>query len=233
MLSNQLSLPLFNTVEKNFASFYPASNKDVVNALQNMCADNPHYQQIYLWGESQSGKSHLLQATFIECELNRLNAIYLPLSAIINNHPDALQYLEQYDLICIDDIHLLRGKLNWQKQLFHLFNRAVEHNSRLLFAADYSPLQLDLELKDLNSRLNLSLVFALKSLSDEDKVRTLQLYAAQIGLCLSDEVGTFILTHHSRNMIYLTKLIDKLNHLSLQKQRRLTIPLVKKAINLV
>jgi len=229
----QLALQLFNAFEQNFANFYPEQNEQVITCLRKLCAPNPLHNQIYIWGTNQSGCSHLLQATCIECANHKLSTIYLPLQQIINFDPTLLQNLEQYDLICIDDLHLLGEQNLWQEELFHLFNRAVSNNSRLLFAANCNVRNLNLQLADLTSRLNLSLVFQIKSLSDTNKIKALQLHAKQLGLQLNDEIGQFIIRHYSRNMTHLVKLLIKLDKISLQEQRKLTIPLVKKAINYV
>ena len=76
-------------------------------------------------------------------------------------------------------------------------------------------------------RLTLALVFQLQSLSDEDKLRALQLRASRRGLQLSDEVGRFILTRGTRSMSALFELLERLDQASLQAQRKLTIPFLK------
>jgi len=230
MPTTQLALQLFNDFEQNFANFYRANNEHIIDCLQSLYLANPLTNQVYIWGNSQSGCSHLLQATCIECSNHKLSTIYLPLHQIINYDPTLLQNLEQYDLICIDDLHLLHNKPLWQEQIFHLFNRATENNSRLLFAASCNVRGLNLQLDDLTSRLSLSLVFQIAPLSDEGKISALQLHASKLGLQLTDEVGQFILRHYSRNMTEIVKLLTKLNRISLQEQRKLTIPLVKRII---
>ncbi|MOA50116.1 DnaA regulatory inactivator Hda [compost metagenome] len=84
-----------------------------------------------------------------------------------------------------------------------------------------------MKLPDLKSRLTLALVFQLHALSDEDKLRALQLRASRRGLHLTDEVGRFILTRGPRSMNLLFDLLDILDQASLQAQRKLTIPFLK------
>ena len=80
------------------------------------------------------------------------------------------------------------------------------------------------------SRLSLALVFQLQQLSDEDKLRALQLRASRRGLNLPDDVGRFILTRGARSMSALFDLLDRLDQASLQAQRKLTIPFLKEIL---
>ena len=75
-----------------------------------------------------------------------------------------------------------------------------------------------------------ALVFQLHALSDEDKLRALQLRASRRGLQMSDEVGRFILTRGERSMSALFELLERLDQASLQAQRKLTIPFLKETL---
>ena len=71
-----------------------------------------------------------------------------------------------------------------------------------------------------------------QSLSDEDKVTALSLRAKQRGFGLSDEVAGYLLKHCPRDMKNLFTILDRLDDASLQAQRRLTIPFIKKCLEL-
>ncbi len=76
----------------------------------------------------------------------------------------------------------------------------------------------------------MALIFQLHGLSDEDKLRALQLRASRRGLHLTDEVGRFILNRGSRSMNSLFDLLEQLDRASLQAQRKLTIPFLKETL---
>lgn len=151
-------------------------------------------------------------------------AVYLPLAQLLDRGVEVLDYLAQYELVCIDDLHVIAGKADWEEAMFHLFNRLRDSGRRLLLAASASPRELPIKLPDLKSRLTLALVFQMRGLSDEDKLRALQLRASRRGLHLTDEVGHFILTRGARSMSALFDLLERLDQASLQAQRKLTIP---------
>jgi DnaA regulatory inactivator Hda len=126
--------------------------------------------------------------------------VYLPLAEVVEHGTALLDNLEQCELVCLDDLDAVAGNREWEEALFHLFNRLRDSGRRLLLAAATSPRELPMKLPDLHSRLTLALVFQLQSLSDEDKLRALQLRASRRGLHLSDEVGRFILTRGERSI---------------------------------
>lgn len=136
---------------------------------------------IYLWGQPGVGRSHLLQAACLRVEERGELAVYLPLAEVAEYGPALLDNLEQSELVCLDDLDAVAGDATWEEALFHLFNRLRDAGRRLLLAADASPRELAIKLPDLQSRLSLALVFQLQQLSDEDKLRALQLRASRRG----------------------------------------------------
>ncbi|MCV6537087.1 DnaA regulatory inactivator Hda, partial [Pseudomonas aeruginosa] len=153
-----------------------------------------------------------------------------PMADLVQYGPEIFDDLEQCELVCIDDLDVLVGKREWEEGLFHLFNRLRDTGRRLLLAASKSPRELQVKLPDLKSRLTMALIFQLHGLSDEDKLRALQLRASRRGLHLTDEVGRFILNRGSRSMNSLFDLLEQLDRASLQAQRKLTIPFLKETL---
>jgi DnaA family protein len=51
-----------------------------------------------------------------------------------------------------------------------------------------------------------------------------------LGIELSDEVISYLMTHHARNLSEQIDILQRLDGLSLSQQRRVTIPLVKQAL---
>ena len=184
---------------------------------------------LYL-GSAGVGRSHLLQAACLRAEQQGEQAVYLPLAELVEYGPELLDDLEQCALVCLDDLEAVLGRSAWEEALFHLFNRLRDSGRRLLIAASASPRELPIKLADLKSRLTLALIFQMRPLSDEDKLRALQLRASRRGLHLTDEVGHFILTRGTRSMSALFDLLEQLDQASLQAQRKLTIPFLKETL---
>lgn len=228
----QLPLGVRLRDDATFANYYPGANAAALGYVERLCQADAGWGDslIYLWGGAGVGRSHLLQAACLRAEQQGEQAVYLPLAELVEYGPELLDDLEQCALVCLDDLEAVLGRSAWEEALFHLFNRLRDAGKRLLLAACAAPRELPVALPDLQSRLSLALVFQLRELAEEDKLRALQLRASRRGLQLSDEVGRFILTRGARSMSALFELLEQLDQASLQAQRKLTIPFLKQTL---
>lgn len=228
----QLPLGVRLRDDATFANYYPGANPVALGYVERLCEDDAGWTEnlIYLWGAPGVGRSHLLQAACLRFEQRGEQAVYLPLTELAEHGPALLDGLEQCALVCLDDLQAVAGRADWEEALFHLFNRLRDVGRCLLLSAAAAPRELSVQLPDLRSRLSLALVFQLQLLSDEDKLRALQLRASRRGLQLPDDVARFILTRGSRSMSDLFALLERLDQASLQAQRKLTIPFLKEVL---
>ena len=226
MTSTQLVLDLKLRDSYSFNNFITGDNQLLVDLLKQLTSANGE-QQIVVWGDEFTGKSHLLQAVCQAVAAERLTTTYLPLKQIIQYSVDALEGLEKIDIVCIDDIQMVSQKADWQKSIFDLINRMREAGKRLVFASSLPPNEMDISLEDLRSRLNWGPVIKIKSLTDKQKQQALQLRAESRGFELPDNVASYILNNFSRDMPGLFEKLEQLDQVSLQQQRRLTVPFVK------
>ena len=228
----QLPLGIKLRDEATFDSYYSGSNASVLAALQVLSdpAQEPVERCLYLWGASDSGRSHLLQAACHRMVEAGGLAMYLPLRDVLEYGPALLEGLEEVELLCLDDVDALAGHADWEEALFHLYNRLQQRESRLLMAATAAPRSVGLHLPDLVSRLGWGLVFQLHALDDEGKQQMLKMRAERRGLQLSDDVARYMLSRGARGMSELFAALEQLDQASLQAQHRLTIPFVKRVM---
>jgi len=230
VIAQQLPLGFGLRDDATFDNFVLEGNAQAFNSIIN-CVQAKGDNFIYIWGAEGSGRSHLLQASCHAAPEFMQTAVYLPLGQQ-NLTSDLFSGLENVSLICIDDIDRVAGNKLLEEQLFHLFNRIRANNSRLIIAANAAPNQLKIELPDLKSRLSWGVVYQLKSLNDEQKIKVLSLRALGRGLELDDSVAKFLLRRCSRQMAKLFEVLEQLDQASLTEQRRLTIPFVKDVLGL-
>ncbi len=185
---------------------------------------------LYLWGLTGSGKSHLLQALCNKARLKKKDSIYL--QDLGNHSPEILHRLESFPLVCLDDIHEVIGDENWELALFHLMNSVKDGNTQLVVSASIPSARLDIQLPDLASRLRATVAIETEALDDQEKLGILKLRARDRGFTLNDEVARFILDRSPRDMHHLIELLGKLEEETLRQQKRLTIPFVKKTLQL-
>lgn len=221
-MKNQLPLLIQAPENASFDNFIAGDNQQLIFSLENKSE-----LLIFLWGETGSGKTHLLQALASNYQACDLNALYIPLQMSNDFSPELLEGLEYMDLVCLDDLHAVVGQQEWEVALFHFFNKMREQNARLIIAADNSAVNLAIQLADLRSRLSWGLTYQTKILSDQDKLKVLQLRAHSRGFEMTDEVAGYLLNHATRELSGLIDLLEKLDYESLAKQRKLTIPFIK------
>jgi DnaA family protein len=130
-------------------------------------------------------------------------------------------------LVVADDVETLDADA--QQALFNAINAARDGRAAVLAAGKAPPAQLTLR-DDLRTRLAWGLVYQLKPLSDAEKAQHLRAEAGRRGLALSDEVVGYLLTRLPRDLYSLNAVLDSLDRHSLAKQRPLTIPLVREAL---
>ena len=96
----------------------------------------------------------------------------------------------------------------------------------MLAAGALPPADLALR-EDLRTRLGWGHIFALQTLTDDERRAVLRREAAARGVQLPGEVMDFMLSRFSRDLSSLMQLLDKLDGYALQTQRAITIPLIK------
>ncbi len=231
----QLALGVRLNDDATFANFYAPENSPnaATLALLQQQAVGVGEAFVFIWGAAGVGLTHLLQASCHTAQAAGRSVQYLPLKDLAGFAPEALfDGLETVDLVCVDALDAVAGRPDWERSLFHLYNRLRDSGGCLLVAAHQSPRGLPLELPDLRSRLQWGLVCQLRPLSDEDKQRALQLRAQARGLTLADDVAQFIVQRAPRDMNDLFCCLHRLDHASLAQQRKLTIPFVKQVLGL-
>ena len=226
-MAQQLPLGLELRPRVDFGSFIGTQNAELVSRLR--LTPDPF---LYLWGESGSGKSHLLQASCRETDERGESSAYIPLEQIDELEPGVLEGLEGMQLVCLDDLQQLAGKADWELALFNLFNRLRENSAQLVVSANAPPAQLPILLADLASRLTWGPCYHLLPLDDAGRVELLIRQAEQRGLKLSSEIAIFLIQRLPRDSHSLTRLVERLDHASLAEKHRLTIPFVRRVLQL-
>ncbi|BFM12520.1 DnaA regulatory inactivator Hda [Simiduia litorea] len=229
----QLPLGIGLNDDAQFDNFYTSAqspNAFAVQAVRNLLSREGE-QFVCLWGGV--GRSHLAQALCVEASNQGLQVQYLPLLSVRDYAFETeaidslLAGLEYLDLVCLDDVHAIAGMPQWERALFHLFNRLRDAGVPLLITSAENPAHLSIQLADLKSRLQWGLSCQLQLLTDDEKAVALQKRAEVRGLQLTDEVANYIIQRVPRDLDQIFTLLDQLDKASLREKRKLTIPFVK------
>lgn len=128
-----------------------------------------------------------------------------------------------------DDVHLLDNDA--QIELFNLYNHLKASNGSLITAGLHAPSQMGLR-DDLATRLAWGLVYQLHPLSDTEKADALKSHAHERGMKLPDEVVNYCLRYLRRDLPSLMATLDALDNWSLQTKKPVTVPMLKKLLQL-
>jgi DnaA-homolog protein len=225
----QLPLGLRFSNAPNFDSFM--GSVDVVAVLKNTLQETLP-QCFYIEGPSGSGKTHLLLACVAEARKLQRSILYLPMSVLAGRLQQALLQQGADSIVCIDGLEAIAGNAEDEVALFHFHNRLMDAGKSIIYAAQSPPLALQLGLPDLQSRLGQCTRLTIAALDDHDRRTVLLTRAAQRGLELDDAVLEFMFKRVGRDLLSLTTLLDKLDRESLAAQRKITVPFLKKNLNL-
>ena len=114
--------------------------------------------------------------------------------------------------------------------LFNGFNYCLNQNTKILFSSNDFIKNLDIKLADLESRLNTVLPVEILNPTDEEKMNLINFELQQRGLEINDKEMKYIFTHHSRDLNSLLNLAEKLDEISHQEKKSISINLIKKII---
>ena len=207
----QLILDIRPDAPPQFDNFLPGQNAEAVDALIRFAGGQAAEPLIYLWGETGSGKSHLLRA----CADAVPGGVYRPGVPLPESLPP---------LLAVDDVDALGPEA--QVGLFDLINQAREGVGRIVAAGSLPPARLALR-RDLTTRLGWGLVFGLRPLTDQERAAALRSRAAARGMHLPDEVAAYLLNHCRRDLPGLLATLDALDLFSLSRKRAVTLPLLR------
>ena len=215
-----------------FRSFFTeaqSKNAETVAILSNF-TDSGDSQQVILWGQPQSGKTHLLQSCCARLTASQHVISYIPLKHMMHYGVEIFSGLSFSKLIALDDIDCIIGNKDWEMALFKLINQCRESAQKLLMSSRNNPRRMDCVLPDLASRLIWGETYQLHALSDTDKPKALQARAELRGFELSDKVIEYLYRRYPRDIESLMQLLDTLDKESLREKKVITIPFVRKVL---
>jgi DnaA family protein len=219
---SQLLLDIVPDWQPTLDNFVVGRNLELLSALRHALAGSSSERCFYVWGETGSGKSHLLQACVRAALDMQQNAAYahgsVPQSAAV---------------VAVDDVEQLVASAQngdaAQIGLFNLYNQMRDSGGMLLVSGKESPLHLKLR-DDLRTRLGWGLVYQVHVLSDEEKAQALVQHAHSRGFVLPSEVTQYLLRHGRRDLPSLMAVLDALDAHSLSLHRAPSVPLLKEVM---
>lgn len=115
--------------------------------------------------------------------------------------------------------------------LFHLYNLYKNEGGYILFTSTKAPSRMNFSLKDLSSRLNS--IPAIEIVDPDDELLSiliLKLFSDR-QINISPDVIKYIINNAPRSFLYIKKLVEEADIISLARKRAISIPVIKETMN--
>ena len=200
-------------VKYTFDTFVIGAGNRFAHAAALAVAETPGvvYNPLFIYGGVGLGKTHLLHAVgqYVEDQDPSMRVKYVTcenftndfINSVRDNAPLGFQkrYREN-DVLLIDDIHFLEGKIETQEAFFHTFNALYEENKQIVITSDRHPKYIPTLEDRLVSRFEWGLVTDIQPPDLETRIAILRKKALMDQLEVDDEVLTFIASKVSTNI---------------------------------
>ena len=180
-------------------------------AFNNLINNNSKFS--FLCGPKKSGKSYL-------------SKIWLHKNSAIKFNTNYKLFIDNKNNILIDELSLFD-----QEKVFHLVNNCILNDLKILITSRNKLNDIKFKYADLSSRLKIFSFLEICQPDDEMLVSILTKLLVQKQFIInSNEIFEYILRRVDRSYQGIYDIVNKLDILSLEKKRQLTIPLIKEIL---
>ena len=213
----------FNGKNFTFEKFIVGPSNKFAHAAARAVAEAPAsaYNPLFIYGDSGLGKTHLLYAicNVVQRSHPEFKTLYVRGEDFTNELISAIQtnrnveFREKYrlvDLLLVDDIQFIAGKVQTQEEFFHTFNTLHDSGKQIVLTSDRPPMDI-LRLEDrLRTRFESGLLADIQPPDYETRVAIIKNKSLQYGLMLSEEEFNYISENVTSNVRQIEGLVKKL-----------------------
>ena len=209
--------------EYNFERFVRGDNNDFAYMASYAIAKNPGkaYNPCMIYGGVGLGKTHLLQAIGNSAyrEFATIKVAYVTAETFTNEFILSIKentshrFKNKYrsvDMLLIDDVHFLPGKVETQEELFHTFNALYDANKQMVFTSDRPVSELKRLSDRLRSRFERGLNVDLQPPNYETRIAILKKKIEEKNASIPEVVIELICQNIQTNVRDLEKALTKL-----------------------
>jgi chromosomal replication initiator protein len=196
-----------------FDTFVIGSSNRFAHAAAVAVAEAPAkaYNPLFIYGESGLGKTHLLHAIghYAHSLFTGARVRYVSSEEFTNDFINSIRddkasaFQRRYrnvDVLLVDDIQFLQGKVQTQEEFFHTFNTLHNSDKQIVITSDLPPKQLSDFEDRMRSRFEWGLITDIQPPDLETRIAILRKKAAQERLDAPPEVLEFIASKISTNI---------------------------------
>ena len=226
-----------------FDNFIVGSSNKFAHAAAQAVAAKPGgaYNPLFIYGNSGLGKTHLLLAIGQSIHARDKDAkmaylkgddftVQMIRSIREGTQEEFRQKYRHVDLLLMDDIQFISGKMGIQEEFFHTFNTLYEAGKQIVITSDRPPLEM-LKLEDrLRSRFEAGLIADVQQPNMETRMAITRTKAMQLGMILPDDVVEYIAENITANVRQIEGVVKRLTAYKEILDDKITIDSVKRAI---
>ena len=208
-----------------FDTFVVGSSNKFAHAAALAVATNPggSYNPLFIYGNSGLGKTHLLNAICHEIKRNNpdMNIIYTRgedftselvhyIAHAPNNMIDFHNKYRNADVLLIDDIQFIAGKVSTQEEFFHTFNALTNEGNQIVLTSDLPPKEIATLDDRLRNRFEWGLIADIQPPDLETRMAIIKRKAENLDLKMPDEVVEYIAQRLKDNIRQLEGAVKKM-----------------------
>ena len=199
--------------EYSFENFVVGPSNKFAHAAAQAVASKPagYYNPLFIYGDSGLGKTHLLYAICNEIRKNNpdVKILYTKgeymtnelIESLRNNSPmDFRAKYRQADVLLIDDIQFIAGKLGIQEEFFHTFDALHQANKQIVLTSDRPPKEISSLEERLRTRFEMGLLADVAAPDLETRIAIIKRKAQLLDLNISDDIAEYIATQLKNNV---------------------------------
>ncbi len=240
-LSRQLILDFPLQPEYSFSNFIVSDGSKIAfNAARQFCSDSSSFNTLYFFGSKNLGKTHLLLSIGNQSASMNKKVLYVHGEDFVKKTDESsngssrefVSILSKIDLFLLDSVDCIEGKRASQERLYLIINSLIEKEKKIAFAGNFNPAKLKNTENYLISRFQWGMSTELKPIDDKTTAKIITKLAKDIRLILPEKIIEYLLTRMPRDFISIKHAITKINQASYIQKKKVTVPLIKEALNL-
>lgn len=226
-----------------FDRFVIGENNRFAHAASVAVAESPSkkYNPLFIYGGVGLGKTHLMQAigNHVLEEKSNKRVVYVSCEDFTNEFINSIQnnksneFRLKYrstDILLIDDIQFLAGKVETQEAFFHTFNTLHEANKQIVISSDRQPKEIP-KLEDrLRSRFEMGLITDISAPNFETRMAILLKKSERYDMAIPEEILSYIAENIHSNIRELEGALTTVTAYANLHGKPLTLALAREAL---